>query len=240
MRTAKDLTGLQFYQLKVIKRDMSKKTESFWFCECSCGKIKSIASGRLTNKKRPTRSCGCLKRKSRFLEGKKFGRLEVISYAGYKSVAKYTTHFWKCKCDCGVEIDMDQPNLLKQNRSCGCQHTKFTALEASQRNIISKYKTHARKAKRLWDISDELALALFESSCHYCGILPSNSKASKDFKHYKYNGIDRIDNKLGYILDNVLPCCKACNFAKGGQTYINFINWLDLVVAFRQKLEDIN
>ena len=36
---------------------------------------------------------------------------------------------------------------------------------------------------------------------------------------YLYNGIDRIDNKLGYIKGNMTPCCKICNHAKHDLTF---------------------
>ena len=38
-------------------------------------------------------------------------------------------------------------------------------------------------------------------------------------------GIDRKDNTLGYTLENSVPCCPTCNFAKRGLSVIEFIEW---------------
>lgn len=31
---------------------------------------------------------------------------------------------------------------------------------------------------------------------------------------WKHNGIDRVDSSKGYTLDNCVPCCSKCNYAK--------------------------
>jgi len=45
-----------------------------------------------------------------------------------------------------------------------------------------------------------------------------------DYFDYTYNGLDRIDNAKGYILDNVVPCCKHCNYAKRNMSTEKFYN----------------
>ena len=47
---------------------------------------------------------------------------------------------------------------------------------------------------------------LLQQGCHYCGEGLENSTKS---------GLDRINNSKGYTLDNVLPCCGACNQIRG-------------------------
>ena len=39
------------------------------------------------------------------------------------------------------------------------------------------------------------------------------SGCKKSYEKYR-NGIDRIDNHLGYIMTNVKPCCGSCNYIK--------------------------
>lgn len=54
------------------------------------------------------------------------------------------------------------------------------------------------------DLTEIQFLALRAQDCNYCqGALPVSGC-----------GLDRIDNKKGYLVDNVLPCCAACNKAK--------------------------
>lgn len=79
--------------------------------------------------------------------------------------------------------------------------------------------------------SDDL-LNILKSNCHYCGSKPSNiyNYVQKFFKYeFAYNGVDRINSKLGYIYGNVLPCCKKCNLAKSDMEYNEFIEHIKLI-----------
>ena len=85
---------------------------------------------------------------------------------------------------------------------------------------------------------------LIISDCYYCGTKPSNEKDA--YKYHKracaenknnaifiYNGLDRIDNNLGHCYDNVVPCCKYCNSAKGTKTLDEFDSWIRRLEAYR-------
>jgi endonuclease I len=39
------------------------------------------------------------------------------------------------------------------------------------------------------------------------------------------SGLDRVNNNLGYDLENAVPCCRRCNTAKGNGTLKEFIEW---------------
>jgi hypothetical protein len=43
------------------------------------------------------------------------------------------------------------------------------------------------------------------------------------------NGIDRLDNTIGYIEGNVVSCCDICNYSKHTKGYIEFLSWIDKV-----------
>lgn len=75
-------------------------------------------------------------------------------------------------------------------------------------------KRLAKRRNILWEISDEMAIKLFKEECHYC-----NLPARLDY----CNGIDRVDNNKGYIVNNVVPCCQACNYMKNTMNKQNFI-----------------
>lgn len=58
-----DLIGRRFGKLVVKERkDNGKFRNSRWLCKCDCGNEKIIAGFHLTNKSKPTQSCGCLKK----------------------------------------------------------------------------------------------------------------------------------------------------------------------------------
>jgi len=76
------------------------------------------------------------------------------------------------------------------------------------RKPTSRYKQLIRVAGyRKLDVTitlDEFT-QLIEQSCFYCkGSLPATG-----------SGLDRLDNKMGYVHGNIVPCCKRCNFVKG-------------------------
>lgn len=64
----KDLTGLKFGKLTVLKLEKTKQKFKenglkagklyYWLCKCECGKLSIVEHYKLINK---TRSCGCLK-----------------------------------------------------------------------------------------------------------------------------------------------------------------------------------
>jgi hypothetical protein len=43
------------------------------------------------------------------------------------------------------------------------------------------------------------------------------------------NGIDRYDNKKGYILENIRPCCGECNYMKIDYDFNDVIEKLMLI-----------
>lgn len=56
----KDLTGQQFGRLTVLRYNFSdKQGKAHWFCQCSCGKQKTIGASNLHG---GTKSCGCLRK----------------------------------------------------------------------------------------------------------------------------------------------------------------------------------
>ena len=67
--------------------------------------------------------------------------------------------------------------------------------------------------------------SLIQQDCYYCGIPPQNFLNLKN-KQFYYSGLDRVNNRIGYELLNVVPCCKFCNIAKGTKTPEEFSNWL--------------
>jgi hypothetical protein len=118
----KDLTGEQFGKLTVLYRDeplvgSNGKRKTMWHCQCECGREKSIRMDALVGGK--TKSCGMC---NNDLTNQKFGRLTAL----YKNGADKAGHaIWKCKCDCGNEVDILATNLTQQyTQSCGCIHSE--------------------------------------------------------------------------------------------------------------------
>ena len=70
---------------------------------------------------------------------------------------------------------------------------------------LTTYKTHAAERNLAWDLVDEEAKEFFTKPCVWCGVLKDGT----------LNGIDRLDSKQGYTLNNCVACCANCNHMKG-------------------------
>ncbi len=89
-------------------------------CRCECGTIKEYRFNSLLTG--GTKSCGCIIKNSEYenLVGRRFGRLVVVEEL---QKSKLSQARYKCRCDCGNEIEVYGANLLyNQTTSCGCIH----------------------------------------------------------------------------------------------------------------------
>ena len=172
------------------------------------------------------------------LVGKVFSRLTVLKQENSMSYGKTKKRMWLCKCSCGKEIVLNTGALTSGNsKSCGCLHNELSAeigrksrhkvanVDAGYKSIMSSYKGNARNRNLVFDLSLDEFKELILSNCHYCGSLPTNLY-SKSYYNVTYNGIDRIDNSIGYIKNNVVPCCKMCNVAKNNNSHEDFMKWI--------------
>lgn len=90
---------------------------------------------------------------------------------------------------------------------------------AAQRLAVSVYRDTAKRKGLEWALTFKQAVDIMTQDCHYCGDPPS-FVTEKHWPRplngtFTRNGIDRVDNTRGYTLDNVVPCCRQCNSAKG-------------------------
>ena len=170
----------------------------------------------------------------------KFGRLTAL-YPFCFIGCKQRKIGWVCKCDCGNVCYSTSQNIRNGTApSCGClskERAKFIAKrlppgEAGLNYLYSNYKTRAYKSGREFSLSIDFFKKITSSNCYYCGINPSqviSPNSNNGVGKYQYNGIDRMDNSIGYIESNSLPCCKICNRAKLTSTYEEFSEWIDRI-----------
>ena len=67
----KELTGMRFGRLVVIRRDEENQShhEKVWICKCDCGNEKSVTTSHLTTGS--VRSCGCIRKEQAITRFKK-------------------------------------------------------------------------------------------------------------------------------------------------------------------------
>lgn len=103
-----------------------------------------------------------------------------------------------------------------------------------------KMKWSAGKRKLTFAVTKERAIALLSLPCTYCGymdIRTINNGLGRRTVTGPCNGIDRVDNSLGYIEGNMVPCCRKCNAMKGSLGAAEFQEWIGKIVAHSVKQE---
>lgn len=163
--------------------------------------------------------------------GEKFNRLTIVSFSHSD---KRHRKWYIVKCECGKEKNIMGSAMISGNtKSCGCygqevrknkrisnNHSEITA-------IILGYKRHAENRGFKWQLTRKQVEGIIKMNCHYCGSPPSNIKKTKNSidEGLKYSGIDRINSKDNYTIENCVSCCKICNYAKSNMTIEEFYKW---------------
>lgn len=185
----RDITGERFGRLVAVRptEGRGRNGDTMWLCRCDCGNEVTAELGRLTGGSR--KSCGCLSHPPlKEFQGKRFGRLTVVEYAGKEG----GMHRWKCVCDCGRETTVGQSLLQTgKTRSCGClqavtyrdnlklmEGTSVTMLQAVKSGRLLKSNTSGHngvyydKRRNLW-----VAQITFQGRTKYLGAFPELESA---------------------------------------------------------------
>lgn len=180
-----------------------------------------------------------------FEKGKVYGSWTLIDdIRGTKN----KNRLWLVRCRCGKERKI-APSPLVNGKILSCskcaakrraQNQKgvdrsYMRVNGMQQNVASAYRNYVTRSLEKGmdiDITVDEFYVLSQQNCFYCGAEPSNKithRKSEWVDPFYYNGLDRIDNSLGYIKGNVVPCCSYCNWAKKDKTQKDFFDWIERV-----------
>ena len=169
--------------------------------------------------------------KTKIDTGKKFGKLTILKFSHQD---KRWRKWYLTKCECGIEKTIMGSAMISGNtKSCGClakqiKHNRRISKNHSEVTaIILGYKRHAERRGFKWLLSRKFVEKLIKENCFYCGIKPSNIKRTKNSigDGLLYSGIDRINSSKDYTEDNVVACCRGCNYAKSNMNIDEFKTW---------------
>lgn len=237
--------GARFGRLVVLKRaENGRRGSTAYKCQCDCGNTITIRATQLRRGQQSCKKCISFGKSRRKLIpiGTRFGRLVVVGQA--EDIGKLKTTAYKCKCDCGNTIIVKASSLRRGQRFCRNCSCKLPKGEAGFNALFKRYKHDAKDRGYVFELAEDEFRKLVTSHCAYCGTLPysihrvnhayyGGAGAHGDFV---YNGVDRMNSDLGYTSDNVVSCCKRCNWAKRDMSYDEFMDWLDQVAEFRPTL----
>src|SRR5258706_2281534 len=136
------------------------------------------------------------------LTGKRFFRILVIEKTEIKD--KSGSFLYRCKCDCGKEINLSAHVLNEKHptKSCGCLQLENLAKvnrkpfgESAFNNLYNEYKKNAKIRNLIFELSQEQFRKITKENCYYCNEEPlQQRKLRTGYGWYTYNGIDRVDN----------------------------------------------
>mgnify|MGYP000947893575 CR=1 FL=1 len=239
----KDLTGQRFGRGVVIEQNgfrtigiKNPRTYPVWSLLCDCGNKYEVSGLQLYSK--TTNSCGCLRRNS--LIGCKFGFGTVLKFKGHRSkgqTSKRECVVWELKCDCGNLYEAITEDLSSGYvKSCGCLKYTFQQIPENCTNFIQSPKSYFRKLKSgakkrniQFDITVKDIINLIELQNFKC-------KLTGVTINYSTGSIDRIDNKLGYTINNIHWTHRVINYMKNTLSQEEFISWCYKVCEFHSKL----
>lgn len=251
-RPFKNESGNRYGKLLVLEPSGRNKHRKITFlCQCDCGNKRVVSGNALRSGN--TKSCGCMPHRLKEETGKRYGELQVLKMVTASPVAKFL-----CRCDCGRETIVRGTSLRKKTmptRSCGCINAQRMGVynrangkwlpsgEASFRELKRRMQKTAHKRRLEWGLSEKDTKTIMKQNCVYCNIPPSQSVLTPTLKRHRekrngdfiYNGIDRIDNTMGYTNNNVAPCCYICNRMKSSMTVKDFLSHIDTIHLSRTK-----
>lgn len=97
--------------------------------------------------------------------------------------------------------------------------------DANATTVFNRVKGNAKIRKIPFTITLNDFIQIAYKNCFYCNEPPVQNYNFRD-RGRPYNGLDRIDNSLGYTLENSVSCCPICNYAKHDLSVTEFKNWL--------------
>lgn len=87
--------------------------------------------------------------------------------------------------------------------------------EASFKEAFGRHVYSAKKRNLAQELTHEMFRHITQQDCYMCGSSPGRSVLGDGaFGAYVCNGIDRLDNAVGYSVKNCRACCWLCNRLK--------------------------
>jgi hypothetical protein len=171
------------------------------------------------------------------IAGKRYGHLVALAPTDKRS--HNGTTIWTVQCDCGTIKELPITRVTHNEAvSCGCvsrQRDTRTPPGYSGLTVLLKgYKEGAKRRGFQFSLTREEFSKIVRSPCHYCGVESSlTTKGSRGIRMehglFRSNGIDRVDNSVGYILSNCVSCCTMCSLAKHTRNRDDFLEWIQRV-----------
>lgn len=181
--------------------ELTLRRERKWLCRCTCGTERYVLERAL--KASASTSCGCQRKKLKEhtdkaeakkpkeqvtrvgkhlsdITGRRFSRLVALCATDKRNTGGSV--IWKCRCDCGNEVEISYNALMYGNmKSCGCQkkehdqklHQFLTHVDGTSLDILKSQKipeNNTTGAKGVyWIHGHYVAKIVFQKKQYYLG-----------------------------------------------------------------------
>lgn len=108
------------------------------------------------------------------------------------------------------EIEKDLNEFYRDKSKKDGRKSQCAECVSKKQKEYSYYKYNAKRRNLSFTISKKEFRCVMSQPCWYCG---ATDKI----------GLDRVNNKKGYIPYNVISCCSNCNFLRGNLTIDEFL-----------------
>lgn len=129
---------------------------------------------------------------------------------------KETGSFWKSK----------KSKDGYHTRCKDCMSLKRKSWESKVDYIFEKYQRDAKRRGVSFALDKSDFYTFKNASCYYCGEILDKVR------------LDRIDNDLGYLINNVVSCCSICNRFKSSLTQEKFLEHAIKIGLYQGKKND--
>lgn len=150
-------------------------------------------------------------------------KVNAASLADYYKNREHYNALQKKKYDENPEIFRGR---AKKSREKYLEKYRKQDREYNKTTVKGKYRLYkacAKKRKKSFDLTLEEFSTFWQEPCHYCGSEISNI------------GIDRVDNGQGYSMQNIVPCCKLCNYMKNKHSVDVFVSQCKKIIKHFNK-----
>lgn len=184
--------------------------------------------------------------------GTEVNELKIIGYF-VDGDGKNRRPRFRCLCVCG-KIFEPRAEAIKNGstKSCGCKTSELLIAAHTLENnaaiinrIYYNYKQTAARKEIDFNLSLEEFVPFISLNCVYCGrppqlsVFSGSEKYKRKEKQFAYNGIDRINNDIGYEIDNCITCCSNCNRAKSDLPLEDFLSWIQDIMRFNAEKQSL-
>ena len=157
-------------------------------------------------------------------------RVHTVTKSGNKSPK------WEVLCSCGKKDYATTYQLRSKDprkemcECCARERERVAPQDKGFRTEFNNYRNNAKGRNLEFSLTIEDVKKILELPCHYCGTEPQ----VRGRHNVPMNGIDRVDNSVGYVLTNIVPCCKMCNMMKKGHSEKDFLHHIKKIYHFNK------